>query len=133
MFCPACQSTLIVLELHEVEVDYCTECQGIWLDAGELELLLGSSSQAGEFLESFQNCNTGVEKKRKCPICRKKMEKIDYTQGESPILDRCKKGHGLWFDAGELEKILKLEGSESSEVIDLIQDIFGNKDISEKE
>ena len=42
MDCPVCKdSAMIVLEMDEVEVDYCTECEGIWLDAGELEILLG--------------------------------------------------------------------------------------------
>ena len=32
MDCPVCKNAMIVLELAEVEVDYCTDCSGIWLD-----------------------------------------------------------------------------------------------------
>ncbi len=41
MDCPVCKNAMITLELQEVEIDYCIDCGGIWLDAGELELLLG--------------------------------------------------------------------------------------------
>ena len=54
MDCPVCKnSAMIVLELDEVEVDYCTECEGIWLDEGELELLLGDEARAKEVIQSF--------------------------------------------------------------------------------
>ena len=40
MDCPVCKDAMIVMELNEVEIDHCLSCSGIWLDAGELELLL---------------------------------------------------------------------------------------------
>ena len=45
---------MITLELEDVEIDYCTECGGIWLDAGELELLLGEPQKAKQLLGSFE-------------------------------------------------------------------------------
>ena len=75
MDCPVCKSAMIVLELDEVEVDYCTDCEGIWLDAGELELLLGGAAASDALLGSFQSAKT-AEQKRKCPICLKKMDKV---------------------------------------------------------
>ena len=37
MNCPACKNSMVILELNQVEIDYCTACKGIWLDSGELE------------------------------------------------------------------------------------------------
>ena len=37
MECPRCKSAAVILELAGVEIDYCPDCGGIWLDAGELE------------------------------------------------------------------------------------------------
>ncbi|MBL7107240.1 MAG: zf-TFIIB domain-containing protein [Phycisphaerae bacterium] len=103
-----CKSAMIVLELDEVEIDYCTDCRGIWLDSGELELLLGGAGQSKEVLQSFNPAETR-EAARKCPICLKKMEKVLVGgAGKSELIDRCKKQHGLWFDAGELENVLKM-------------------------
>ena len=43
MQCPVCNEAMIVLEYEQVEIDHCTSCKGIWLDAGELELLAEDS------------------------------------------------------------------------------------------
>ena len=41
MKCPVCKDvTLLMSEKKEVEIDYCPECRGIWLDRGELEKLI---------------------------------------------------------------------------------------------
>ena len=39
MRCPKCGAQLAERELQHLKVDVCTECNGMWLDAGELELL----------------------------------------------------------------------------------------------
>ena len=54
MDCPVCKDAMITLELKDVEIDYCTDCGGIWLDAGELELLLGEQQKAKQLLDSFK-------------------------------------------------------------------------------
>ncbi len=41
MKCPVCKDvTLLMSEKKGVEIDYCPECRGIWLDRGELEKLV---------------------------------------------------------------------------------------------
>ena len=41
MKCPVCKHvTLLMSEKKGVEIDYCPECRGIWLDRGELEKLI---------------------------------------------------------------------------------------------
>jgi acetyl-CoA carboxylase beta subunit len=39
MKCPKCGSDLKEISYQNVMIDTCTECKGIWLDHGELELL----------------------------------------------------------------------------------------------
>lgn len=39
MKCPKCGADLTEQTLKGVTVDVCPECKGLWLDAGELELL----------------------------------------------------------------------------------------------
>ena len=127
MDCPVCKdSAMIVLELDEVEVDYCTECEGIWLDAGELELLLGAAAGAKTLLESFQVANT-PEKKRKCPICLRKMNKVlvGEAAGSHELIDRCGHNHGLWFDRGELQNVLKMgQFDDAGRIKTLLGDLF---------
>ena len=117
---------MIVLELAEVEVDYCTDCGGIWLDAGELELLLGNSQQTKQLLDSFKIDSTCAEKCRKCPICLKKMQKVVVgSSTPSLLIDKCTRGDGLWFDHGELHNILdRAKLDEDDKIRKLLADIF---------
>jgi acetyl-CoA carboxylase beta subunit len=39
MKCPKCGADLKETELKQVKVDVCPDCKGLWLDAGELELI----------------------------------------------------------------------------------------------
>lgn len=45
MNCPTDGTTLLMSERHGVEVDYCPECRGIWLDRGELDKILDRVQQ----------------------------------------------------------------------------------------
>ena len=40
MQCPNDAATLVMSERAGVEIDYCPECRGIWLDRGELDKIL---------------------------------------------------------------------------------------------
>ena len=39
MKCPKCGMELIEIDYKGVKVDKCSECEGVWLDAGELEAI----------------------------------------------------------------------------------------------
>lgn len=39
MRCPKCGMELIEIDYKKIKVDKCSECEGIWLDAGELEVV----------------------------------------------------------------------------------------------
>ena len=127
MDCPVCENAMITLELEDVEIDHCVECGGIWLDAGELELLLGDEQRAKGLIETFKVDADCAEEPRKCPICLKKMEKVVVGEGDPVLLiDRCKKGDGLWFDAGELQDIFdRAELDEDNKVKRVLADMFG--------
>ncbi|MHC4758756.1 MAG: zf-TFIIB domain-containing protein [Planctomycetota bacterium] len=129
MDCPVCDNAMITLELQGIEIDHCVDCGGIWLDAGELELLLNNSEKALALLESFKINTQTREKTRKCPICLKKMQKI-VVGAESPVLliDKCKKGDGLWFDKGELEDIVKrAKLDEDNKIQNLLVGMFSSE------
>ncbi len=127
MDCPVCANAMITLELDEVEIDYCTDCGGIWLDAGELEELLGEAEKTAQLLASFKADPNNTEKPRKCPICDKKMQKIIVGQSKPTLLiDKCAKGDGLWFDNGELHDIFdRAQLDENNQIQALLADMFG--------
>ena len=40
MSCPHCAVPLVMSERQGVEIDYCPQCRGVWLDRGELDKIL---------------------------------------------------------------------------------------------
>ena len=135
MICPTCRNQMIVVEYHDIELDHCTNCKGVWFDSGELELLLklvgaqATPSLFNALIRSPQAITT--EKKRKCPICSHKMKKISSHKNPDLIIDVCERGDGLWFDGGEFilligEQPQKIAGEQSSEqqVINFLEEVF---------
>jgi Zn-finger nucleic acid-binding protein len=47
MNCPSCNVTLVMSERQGIEIDYCPNCRGIWLDRGELDKIIEKSSTLG--------------------------------------------------------------------------------------
>jgi Zn-finger nucleic acid-binding protein len=46
MLCPVCKTVnLAMTDRQGIEVDYCPDCRGIWLDRGELDRLIARAEQ----------------------------------------------------------------------------------------
>jgi len=45
MKCPNCNVPLVMTDRSGIEIDYCPECRGVWLDRGELDKIIERSSQ----------------------------------------------------------------------------------------
>lgn len=44
MDCPVCKTTSLVMsERQGIEIDYCPNCRGVWLDRGELDKIIERS------------------------------------------------------------------------------------------
>lgn len=45
MKCPNCpDATLVMADRQGVEIDYCPQCRGVWLDRGELDKIIERSA-----------------------------------------------------------------------------------------
>jgi len=44
MKCPNCNVPLIMSERQGIEIDYCPQCRGVWLDRGELDKIIERSA-----------------------------------------------------------------------------------------
>ena len=40
MNCPVCKTDLKIADRQGIEVDYCPQCRGVWLDRGELDKII---------------------------------------------------------------------------------------------
>lgn len=49
MRCPVCdEAILVVADREGIEVDYCPDCRGVWLDRGELDKIVARSREEDE-------------------------------------------------------------------------------------
>ena len=44
MNCPNCNVSLTMTDRQGVEIDYCPQCRGVWLDRGELDKIIERQS-----------------------------------------------------------------------------------------
>jgi Zn-finger nucleic acid-binding protein len=44
MQCPKCAVPLTMSERQGIEIDYCPQCRGVWLDRGELDKVIERST-----------------------------------------------------------------------------------------
>jgi Zn-finger nucleic acid-binding protein len=129
MNCATCKKPMVALELEGIEIDHCLACGSTWLDNGELELFVEGTGKKDHLLDSIKPDKNNKEKKKRCPICWKKMEKVTCGIENKITLDRCKKNDGVWFDKGELKEILKMScGDKESKVLHLLKDMFASYD-----
>ncbi len=102
--CPACKEALIVFELDGVEIDRCLKCGGTWLDDGEIDALARLAGGAPDPLHAaIAAAGDGKPGERRCVRCATKMKLVTVQNVE---LDRCPRGHGLWFDKSEMETLI---------------------------
>ncbi len=114
--CPNCDEVLIAFEYQGVELDRCPSCGGTWLDAGELRWMIElADAKPGRLTQALQQAAVGPRVDRRCPRCKRRLNRVTIDTTPPVELDRCLWGHGLWFDSGELRAVIKafVDGEEA--------------------
>ncbi|OIP40660.1 MAG: hypothetical protein AUK47_07855 [Deltaproteobacteria bacterium CG2_30_63_29] len=129
-YCPICvgahpaddATPMNVRKSQGVEVDLCGRCNGLWLDAGELDPLIGERFRGGPiealFADVFHppaHCrHCGIEQEGEtCKICERPlaiacpvdltlMQVVDFDDLE---FDRCPTCRGFWIDGFERQEL----------------------------
>ena len=55
MLCPVCRVGLVMSDRQGVEIDYCPDCRGVWLDRGELDKIIERSGADSRPAQSHDN------------------------------------------------------------------------------
>lgn len=110
--CPRCKKPLSECETAKARYVECTGCAGLWLDedlfqrvaekkeSGLTPLLVkGPTSVAQAVVQESE------VRYLPCPVCGQIMNRRNFAGVSGVILDWCR-GHGWWFDAQELERVL---------------------------
>ncbi len=110
MKCPNCARDLAVANRDSIEVDECPECGGTWFQREELRRAKDSADSDLQWLDFdvFADDASFVARsgQRPCPECSARMNSLAYMSSEV-VVDACPSDHGVWLDAGELERIVE--------------------------
>jgi Zn-finger nucleic acid-binding protein len=114
MLCIDCRTELKKRPLGAALIDTCPNCGGQWLDAGELaqvDTQAPSEQLVKQAFVELQRERRGTASKNLCPRCQRAPLSRHVVHGV--VLDRCPSCEGLWFDAGELEKVRAAQADQS--------------------
>lgn len=110
MECPIDGTTLEPHSVHSISIDECTECKGLWFEAGELRKAKDESDLDLVWLDfdlwQDQESFAADWSSRMCPQCGQNMATISYAE-TGVTVDYCAVGHGIWLDKGEFQAILE--------------------------
>ena len=109
MDCPNKHGALQTMLFHNAEVDYCSDCLGIWFDKDELAFAKNDEDKQLNWLDfdiwrekgKFSASKTD----RRCPACRIPLVEVGYDRSNIKI-DFCKHCQGIWLDRGEFKQIM---------------------------
>ena len=113
MDCLRCSSHMKKVDMEGVLVDLCENCKGVWLDVNELDMLKYDDGKSPAELAAEVHHEVLAEKRRllttvgMCPKCQRQPLVPFIRSGVE--LDQCPACSGLFFDNGELQKILAAE------------------------
>lgn len=86
MQCPVDNTTLVMSDRQGIEIDYCPQCRGVWLDRGEIDKIVERSQrETAQFggQPSNQNYNSGHHDDRR----------RDYDDDDDRRYDSHNQGH----------------------------------------
>ena len=120
MNCPNDNEKLETALFHNVEVDYCPKCLGIWFDKDELRLAKDDEDKEINWVDvdlwrdklKFKVSHGG----KHCPVDRAGLVQVKYDQSKVKV-DFCKMCQGVWLDRGEFKQIVNYLKTKSDYVL----------------
>ena len=106
MNCPQCNRGFDTASESDPPVHHCAGCSGTWIGGASLHALLARNSDSSsieEILDSILDIDYR-DSQRMCPACEDRSLKVVDIEGTE--LDFCSSCKGLFFDPGELERVL---------------------------
>lgn len=112
--CPRCSTGLFDVRGDSVAMQECAKCGGVFVDHETIGKLATDPARRGEAraggggLPARTSIEPGLETVRyvKCPVCQQTMNRKNYSDVSGVIVDVCR-ADGVWFDAGELTRVVE--------------------------
>ncbi len=107
--CPRCGEPMRKLDVVDFSVAGCIKCSGLFVPHETFEMMQDSSQRVIESMARPSREETEFDARivyLRCPVCKTLMNRKNFALTSGVILDICGE-HGIWFDGGELEKIME--------------------------
>lgn len=108
MNCPRCRSALSKTTVHDVDVETCGACGGMFLDHGTLDRIAEPHEGDLEFssLDRETFSHEDAHGPTDCPRCADEtMKKVEFNIYTGIILDYCERCRAFWLDRKEMDRI----------------------------
>ncbi len=107
------------LALHDVQVDLCPSCGGLWLEGEELRRITQTFAEnipeqakryeellhANKSLDASSSAELTYDDGVTCPLDGALTKHFVYAGDSGVILDQCASCGGTWFDGGDLVRV----------------------------
>ena len=107
--CPRCKAELKARTYGDLGVEECDACGGLFLAPQTMDRLVAARDMPTNLrLHLPKRALKGETAVRYlfCPVCGKSMNRQAFGRVSGVVVDVCK-GHGVWFDAGELAAVIE--------------------------
>jgi Zn-finger nucleic acid-binding protein len=114
--CPNCNASMKPVRIGPTPLQQCEACGGSWLTTEVFTTLCTDREAQGAVMSAFaavapaSGVRLGDVRYRRCAACQSMMNRVNFGRVSGIVIDLCK-GHGVWFDSGELQRILAFVAS----------------------
>jgi Zn-finger nucleic acid-binding protein len=112
--CPKCHVELIPTERHQLTVNSCPSCKGMWLDGQELGQLENEVFDFGEHAKGTLVVDA-TPTTDQCPACSGLLQRFRYRFYDLEM-ELCRSGHGYWLEHDEDNRVLELMKREEQDL-----------------
>ncbi len=110
--CPSCSASMKPVRVGPTPMQQCESCGGSWLTTETFTTLCTDREAQSALASTFGGVAasppplrlSGI-RYRHCAACQRSMNRVNFGRVSGVVIDLCK-GHGVWFDPGELQGIL---------------------------
>ncbi len=108
--CPRCSpqnATLHRVKVGDSAVHRCGACGGVWVTARDFNQLIVDVDRQEQVLSDPQLASPirPIATPIQCPVCGQELARSNFGRKSGVLVDSCRK-HGIWFDAGELRRVV---------------------------
>jgi Zn-finger nucleic acid-binding protein len=110
--CPNCSNAMDPIRVGTTPMHQCSSCAGYWLTTDVFTALCMNREAQSTLASTFGTTTTTLGslrasdvRYRRCAACQKMMNRVNFGRVSGIVIDLCK-GHGVWFDPGELRNVL---------------------------